>query len=100
MLELEKRASANGKLSRSARARIIEAQKRRWQQMKQRITPILTLCLWIRDGRLNAYDSRLGLLRSEHCRLDTYSLLGQLRGRPRYVINTDAGGQLILAEVL
>ena len=34
MLELEKRASANGKLSSSARARIAEAQKRRWQEIK------------------------------------------------------------------
>jgi hypothetical protein len=33
MLELEKHASANSKLSASARARIVEAQKRRWQKI-------------------------------------------------------------------
>src|SRR6266480_4743183 len=33
-MELEKRASANDKLSPSARARIAEAQKRRWQKIQ------------------------------------------------------------------
>src|SRR5487761_197765 len=36
MLESEKRASANGKLSAAARVRIAKAQKRRWQEMLAR----------------------------------------------------------------
>src|SRR6267154_468729 len=39
MLEWEKRASANSKLSASARARIAEAQKRRWQKFRETLAP-------------------------------------------------------------
>src|SRR6266446_4883327 len=39
MQEWEKRASANNKLSASARARIVEAQKRRWQKLKGTLAP-------------------------------------------------------------
>ena len=37
MLELEKRASTNRKLSPSARARIVEAQKRRWRKIRETV---------------------------------------------------------------
>ncbi len=46
MQEWEKRASAKGKLSAAARARIVEAQKRRWQKIKG------TLALAVRPPRV------------------------------------------------
>jgi hypothetical protein len=39
MVELDKRASINGKLSPSARARIVQAQKRRWQKIRETFAP-------------------------------------------------------------